>query len=111
MDDKLQEIEEKFERLTAHLGDPGVLSDPVRYRQMAKDRAQLEPLVDAFRDFKRVRAEVQGNEALLADPDADVRQMARDELPALKAELARLEDKLKLLLVPRDPNDERDVIL
>jgi len=111
VDDKLQEIEEKFERLTAHLGDPGVLSDPVRYRQMAKDRAQLEPLVDAFRDFKRVRAEVQGNEALLADPDADVRQMARDELPALKAELARLEDKLKLLLVPRDPNDERDVIL
>jgi len=111
VDDKLQEIEEKFERLTADLGDPGVLSDPVRYRQMAKDRAQLEPLVDAFRDFKRVRAEVQGNEALLADPDADVRQMARDELPALKAELARLEDKLKLLLVPRDPNDERDVIL
>ena len=111
MDDKLQEIEEKFERLTADLGDPGVLSDPARYRQMAKDRAQLEPLVDAFRDFKRIRAEVQGNEALLADPDADVRQMARDELPALKAELARLEDKLKLLLVPRDPNDERDVIL
>ena len=111
MDDKLQEIEEKFERLTADLGDPGVFSDPVRYRQIAKDRAQLEPLVDAFRDFKRVRAEVQGNEALLADPDADVRQMARDELPALKAELARLEDKLKLLLVPRDPNDERDVIL
>jgi len=111
VDDKLQEIEEKFERLTADLGDPGVLSDPARYRQMAKDRAQLEPLVDAFRDFKRVRAEVQGNEALLADPDADVRQMARDELPALKAELARLEDKLKLLLVPRDPNDERDVIL
>jgi len=111
VDDKLQEIEEKFERLTADLGDPGVLSDPARYRQMAKDRAQLEPLVDAFRDFKRIRAEVQGNEALLADPDADVRQMARDELPALKAELARLEDKLKLLLVPRDPNDERDVIL
>src|SRR5207253_9123207 len=87
VDDKLQEIEQRFERLTADLGDPAVLSDPGRYRQTAKERAQLEPLVDTYRDFKRVRAEVEGNEALLADSDADVRQMARDELPALKAQL------------------------
>jgi peptide chain release factor 1 len=111
MDEKLQEIEQKFDRLTADLGDPAVLADPVRRTQTAKERAQLEPLVDAFRELKRVREEVRGNEALLADPDPEMREMAKQELPEAKARLARLEEKVKILLLPKDPNDERDVIL
>ena len=111
MDDKLQEIEEKFDRLTADLGDPGVLADTARYRKIAKERAQLEPLADAYRELKRVRAEVREYETALTDADPEMREMVREELPALKTQIGQLEEKLKLLLVPKDPNDERDVIL
>src|SRR5437588_10224889 len=93
------------------MGDPGVLFDPARYRETAKERSQLEPLVQAFRELKRVRAEVADYEAALNDADPEMRQMAKDELPALRATAADLEDKLKILLLPKDPNDERDVIL
>ena len=111
MDDKLQEIEQKFERLTAELGDPGVLSDPARFRETAKERAQLEPLVEAFRELKRVRAEVADYQAAVDDADPEMRQMAKDELPGLRARADQLEEKLKILLLPKDRNDERDVIL
>jgi peptide chain release factor 1 len=111
VDDKLHEIEQRFERLTADLGDPAVLGDPARVRETAKERAQLEPLVEAFRELKRVREEVRGNEALLADADPEMREMAKQELPASRARLAQLEEKVKILLLPKDPNDERDVIV
>jgi peptide chain release factor 1 len=111
MDEKLQEIEQKFDRLTADLGDPAVLADTARWAHTAKERAQLEPLVEAFRELKRVREEVRGNEALLTDPDPEMREMAKQELAAAKARLTQLEEKVKILLLPKDPNDERDVIL
>jgi len=111
MDDKLQEIEQRFERLTADLGNPEVIADRARFSQVARERSQLEPLVEAFRDFRRVRAEVEDNKALLEDKDADVRAMAKDELPGLQARLEQLQERLKILLLPRDPNDERSVIL
>jgi peptide chain release factor 1 len=111
MDEKLQEIEQKFDRLTDELGDPSVLADPSRIAKVSKERAQLEPLVDVYRAFKNVRREVHDNEALLEDRDPDLRQMAKDELPALRERLGQLEERLKILLLPKDPNDERDVIL
>ncbi len=77
MDDKLQEIEQRFERLTADLSNPEVIADRARFSQVARERSQLEPLVEAFRDFRRVRAELQDNKALLEDKDADVRAMAQ----------------------------------
>jgi len=111
VDDKLQEIEHKFDRLEANLGDPAVLSDAARLRKTSKERSQLLPLVEAFRELKRVRAEVADYEAALADADPEMRQMAKDELPALRAKAVQLDEKLKVLLLPKDPNDERDVIL
>src|SRR5438093_13435377 len=85
VDDKLQEIEHKFERLEADLGDPAVLSDTARLRRITKERSQLVPLVEAFRELKRVRREVSDYEAALQDTDPEMRQMAKDELPALRA--------------------------
>ena len=111
MDDKLQEIERRFERLTADLGNPEVISDRARFAAVSKERAQLEPLVEAFRDYQKARAELDGNKALLEDKDADLREMARAELPALQAKVDKLNEKLKVLLLPKDPNDERSVIL
>jgi peptide chain release factor 1 len=111
MDDKLQEIEQRFERLTADLGNPDVIADRARFSAVAKERAQLEALVETFREYKRVKAELDGNKALLDDKDPDVREMAKAELPQLEASVAGLNEKLKVLLLPRDPNDERGVIL
>ncbi len=111
MEEKLQEIEQRFERLTADLGNPDVIGDRARFSQVAKERAQLEQLVETFREFKRVKAEAEEYRALLEDRDPDMRAMARDELPGLEARLAELNEKLKILLLPRDPNDDRNVIL
>jgi len=111
VEDKLQEIEQRFERLTADLGNPEVIADRARFSQVAKERAQLESLVETFREYRRVKADLDGNRALLEDADAEVRAVAREEMPQLQAKLDELNERLKILLLPRDPNDERSVIL
>jgi peptide chain release factor 1 len=111
VDEKLQEIEQRFERLTADLGNPEVIGDRARFSQVARERAQLEQLVETFREYKRVKVDLDGNRALLEDADAEVRAMAREELPALQAKVDAFNERLKILLLPRDPNDERSVIL
>jgi peptide chain release factor 1 len=111
VEDKLQEIEQRFERLTADLGNPDVIADRGRFSQVAKERAQLEQLVETFRAYKRIKAELDEYRAALDDADAEMRAMARDELPRLQPKVEELNERLKILLLPRDPNDERSVIL
>lgn len=111
MDDKLQEIETRFERLTSDLGNPGVIADRNLFQQVAKERSQLQPLIETFREYKRVKAEVSGNQTLLRDKDPEMRELAKGELPALEAQLVAITEKLKIQLLPKDPNDERNVIL
>jgi len=111
VEEKLQEIEQRFERLTADLGNPEVIGDRGRFSQIAKERSQLEELVETFREYKRAKADLEGNRALLEDADADVRAMAREEMPGLQAKVDELNERLKILLLPRDPNDDRSVIL
>jgi peptide chain release factor 1 len=111
MFEKLQEIEQKFDRLTAELSDPDVLGDADRLRHVSKERASLEPVVEAFREYTSVAREFETTSALQEDKDPDVREMAREELPRLRERKAALEEKLKLLLVPQDPNDNKNVIL
>ena len=111
MDEKLQEIEQRFERLTADLGNPEVIGDRAQFSRVAKERAQLEQLVETFREYKRVRKEVEDYTAYLEDKDPDMRALAKDGLPALQAKLSELNERLKILLLPKDPNDERSVIL
>ncbi|MBI5548734.1 MAG: peptide chain release factor 1 [Deltaproteobacteria bacterium] len=105
----LDDIELKFERLTNDLADPAITSNAGKLQKTAKERSQLEPVVETYRAFKTLRQQVEDNEALLADPE--LREMAKEELPRLRTALSALEEKLKLLLVPKDPNDERNVIL
>jgi peptide chain release factor 1 len=107
--DKLHEIERRFERLTADLSNPEVITDRVKFQAVAKERAQLEELVETFRAFQKVQGQLADNEALL--DDKDLGEMAREELPGLRRTAGELEDRLKILLLPKDPNDERDVIL
>jgi peptide chain release factor 1 len=112
MIEKLEEVEQRFERLTAELANPAVLADSVRFQKVAKERSSLEKLVGTFRNYKRVVGELTGLEEVLEGSDsAELKALARDELPDLKNRRSQLEEELKLLLVPKDPNDEKDVIV
>jgi peptide chain release factor 1 len=109
--EKLEEIQDKFERLTAELSDPEVLGSAERLRRVSQERAGLEKVVEAFREFKSVDTQLAETLAMLEDADPDVRDMAREELPSLKVRRGELEEALKILLLPKDPNDDKDVIV
>jgi peptide chain release factor 1 len=106
---KLEAIEQRFEELTHQLSDPTVASSGERFRKVSKERASLEPTVNALVAYRKLQKDVEDNEALLADPE--LREMAKEELAQLRPRLDPAEEALKLQLVPKDPNDEKDVIL
>jgi peptide chain release factor 1 len=108
---KLAAIEQRFEELTALLSDPAVASNGDRFRKVSKERASLEPTVEALRAYRKLVEDIADNEALLAEKDADLREMAKEELALLRPRVEPAEEQLKLLLVPKDPADEKDVIL
>jgi peptide chain release factor 1 len=108
---KLDEVEQRFERLTADLSNPAVIADTSRLQKVSRERASLEKLVETYRAWKRVEADVKGNEELLAGGDADLREMAKEELPGLKARRDELAEQLKILLLPKDPMDDKDVLI
>jgi peptide chain release factor 1 len=111
MRDKLHDIERRFERLTTELSNPDVLGDSVRFRKVAKERSSLEAIVDAFRELQKVEKQVEDNEALLAEKDEEIRAMAKEELPGLRAARDELQQRIQILLLPKDPADEKNVIL
>ena len=111
MIEKLDEVEQRFERLTADLSNPAVISDSDRLQKTSRERASIEKLVETYRQFKKVRSDIEGNEELLSAGDAEMKALAREELPTLQAEATKLEEALRLLLIPRDPADEKNVIM
>jgi peptide chain release factor 1 len=108
---KLAAIELRFEELTTQLSDPAVASSGERFKKVSKERAGLEPTVTALRAYRALAKDVEDNRALLGDRDADLREMAKEELAGLEPRVGPAEEQLKALLVPRDPNDDKDVIL
>ncbi|MBK9516207.1 MAG: peptide chain release factor 1 [Anaeromyxobacter sp.] len=106
---RLDAIEQRFEELTHSLSDPAVASSGERFRKVSKERAALESTVEALRAWRRLTAEIADNEALLAD--ADMRDLAKEELGLLRPRLEPAEAQLKLFLIPRDPADDKDVIV
>ena len=111
MFDRLAEIERRFEELERLVVDPAVIADRREFAKLARERSQLEETVRVFGERKRLDAEVVEHRALVDDGDPELREMARAELPALEARLADLDARLKTLLLPRDPNDERNTVL
>ncbi len=108
---KLDAIEARFEELTHQLSDPAVVSSGDRTRKVGKERAGIEPTVAALHAYRKLVANVAEAEALLAENDPGIREMAKEELAQLRLQIPPAEEQLKLFLVPRDPNDEKDVIL
>ncbi|HZA50869.1 MAG TPA: peptide chain release factor 1 [Myxococcaceae bacterium] len=111
MIDKLEQVERRFERLTADLANPDVIADSAKLRQVMKERASLEKLVETFREYRQVLKDVEEHEELLSGPDKDMRELAREGLSSLKERRDALAGDLQLLLLPKDPNDEKDVIV
>jgi peptide chain release factor 1 len=113
LDAKLAEIATRYDGLQARLALPEVTADPGEIRRLGRELARLEPTVAAFRELGSIQDELAGARELRdsGDGDDELRSMARDEVARLEADEARRLDELRILLLPRDPNDERDVIL
>jgi peptide chain release factor 1 len=109
---KLEEVEKNFERLGQELQEPGVANNQKQYRTMMKDYASLEKVVVAFREYKKLTNEIQNNKDLLAaENDEEMRRMVKADLSDLEKSKEKLEAELKILLIPKDPNDDRNVVL
>jgi peptide chain release factor 1 len=112
MFDKLNDVEKRFEQIQQSLQEPGVANNQTRYRQMMKELSDLDKVVSVYRSYKKTRNELEGNKEILSsESDEDLRVMAKEEVIRLEAEVGSLEDQLKILLLPKDPNDDKNIIL
>ncbi len=108
---KLAEVAQRHAELTRMLSDPDVIARRSDFQKYAKEHADLGELVETYERYTRVEREMDENKALLEEKDAELRAMARDEAARLSAEKEQLAEKLKLLLLPKDPNDEKNILL
>ena len=112
MFERLDQIEKKYEELTQALTSPEVIGDSARYQKTAKAHSEVAAIVDKYRQYKDLRQGIAESRAMLADEsDGEMRAYAQEELDRLEARVATVEEELKFLLLPKDPNDERNVIL
>jgi peptide chain release factor 1 len=108
---KFETIEQKYNELTKFLLSPEVLSNPARYQKYSKEQADLQPLVDKIREYRRVLADMEEAEEILKGGDGDLFELALSEFQSLKERRPKLEEELKLMLVPKDPRDKKGVII
>ncbi|WP_041273153.1 peptide chain release factor 1 [Desulforapulum autotrophicum] len=111
MINKLQGIKERYIKLENLLSDPAVIADQVKYQRCLKEHGELTKVVSAFADYQAVLQQMGEAKDLAKDPDPDIREMAKEETADLRAQREGLESKLKLLLMPKDPRDDKNVIL
>ncbi len=110
MIDKLSELEERFYRLEEQLSDPATLADNKRYAELSREYKELKPVIEALKQYKNLQSNIDTAESMLKEEDEEMREMAREELKLLKPQLEELEEQIKLMLIPKDPQDARDVI-
>jgi peptide chain release factor 1 len=108
---KTKEIEDRYTELETRLSSPEVIKDQKLYQRYSKEHSQLSPIVDTFRRYQELQDEIESNRTLLDDPDPEIRKLAKEEIEGLQSDLTELEKRLKVLLLPRDPNDEKNILL
>lgn len=111
MFDKLEGVIDRFMEVEGLLSDPAVLSDQNRFRDLTREHSELSEPVEVYRRYKAVKQEIEDNREFLRDDDPDMREMAREELPILEQESEELTQRLTLLMLPKDPNDGKNIIL
>ncbi len=107
--EKLKQIDEKYKDIERRMGLPEYYSDPEAFAKLAKEQKELSPLVEAYREYVRWENDLHAARELLSDPE--MKQMAQEEYDSAKVQMERLEEKIRLLLLPRDPNDDRNVVV
>lgn len=112
MFDKLEDLLIRFEELMSELSEPDVANDPVRFRKLMKEQSDLTPIVNAYKEYKQCKQNIEDSLALLEEEsDEEMRELAKEELNDSKARVEELEKELKILLLPKDPNDDKNVIV
>ena len=112
MFERLDQIEARYEELTAALASPEVIGDSSKYQKTAKAHSEITPVVERYREYKDLRKGISESKAMLADEkDPEMLALAQEELDKLEARIGGVEEDLKVLLLPKDPNDEKDVII
>ena len=108
---KLDDIERRFEGLNAQMADPAVINDQTQYLKVTRATSELGEIVAKYREWKTANSELKESRVMLNDSEAELRAMAQDEVTRLEPALARIEEELKVLLLPKDPLDEKNVVL
>src|SRR5690348_16020013 len=112
MFERLDQIEARYEELTQALASPEIIGDSAKYQKAAKAHSEISAIVEKYREFKDLRKGIAESKAVLADEkDPEMRAYAQEELDKLEARVGGVEEELKVLLLPKDPNDEKNVIL
>ena len=110
--DRLQSVEDRYERLNELLSDPEIINDSKKLREYSKEQSDIQETVMTYREYKSVKEQIQDAKAMLEEKlDADMRDMVKEELSELEAASEELEAKMKILLIPKDPNDDKNVIM
>ncbi|WP_303721130.1 peptide chain release factor 1 [Malonomonas rubra] len=107
----LEDVVDRFREVEGLLSDPSIISDQKRYRELSKEHADLSEVVSVYGKYKQVSSEIEGNRELLQDSDPEMKELAKAELPELETQLEQLEEELKILMLPKDPNDDKNIIL
>jgi len=109
--DKLVEVEKRYEQLERLLSDPQLLNKQREYSKVAKERSELEEIVSCYREWRKIEQEIQENRELLNEKDDAIRELAKEEMSVLRVRKDELENRLKILILPKDPNDGKNVIV
>ena len=112
MFDKLDDLIMRYEDIMNELNEPGVANDQERFRKLMKEQSDLTPIIDTYKEYKKSKKDIEDSLAMLAEEtDDDMKEMLKDELASAKKSVEVLEEKLKILLLPKDPNDDKNVIV
>jgi peptide chain release factor 1 len=112
MFERLDQIEARYEELTSALASPDIMNDSSKYQKTAKAHAEISEVVEKYREFKDLRKGIAESRTMLADEkDPEMRAYAEEELASLEARVGGVEEDLKVLLLPKDPNDDKNIIL
>ncbi len=108
---KLEEVEQRLLDLETEVSQPETVADRRRYQELTRELAEIRPVVEAYRNYRALKEEIAGHRELMAGNDEELRELAREELPVLVKRREELEKEIQLLLLPKDPNDEKNVVL
>ena len=112
MFDRLEDLLIRYEEVMGELQEPGVADDPVRFRKLMKEQSDLAPIVEAYNEYKQCRQNIEDSLAMLEEEsDEEMRELAKEELSDSRKRVEELEQELKILLLPKDPNDDKNVIV